>query len=144
MATKLTKKEKKFADAYLETGNGTKSVIEANYDVKHENSAASIANQNLRKLKIQNYLADKAEDASLMIYKLSQEGEAEAIRLNASKDILDRAGFKPVEKSHAVNVNLEADVSPLIEELSKQLDAIYKGTNSPSNGTASISMGTET
>ena len=51
MATELTKKEQGFADTYLETGNGTQAALE-HYDTENENVAASIASQNLRKLKI--------------------------------------------------------------------------------------------
>lgn len=137
---KLTKKERGFAKDYLETGNGVQSALD-NYDVTSYSSAGAIASQNLKKLKIQQYLADKAEDASTMIYKLSQEGEAEAIRLSASKDIMDRAGYKPIEKSQSVNVNIEAAASPLIEELSNKLDEIYQGTNISSNGIEASAMG---
>jgi len=56
----LTKKQKGFVKDYLETGNGTRAVLE-NYDVKDENSAAAIASENLRKLKIQNAIKSIAE-----------------------------------------------------------------------------------
>jgi len=93
----LTKKEKDFADAYLETGNGTRSALKA-YDTESENTAAVQAYDNLRKTKIQNYLADKAERASQRIVELSEQDENRPVALGASKDIMDRAGFKPVEK----------------------------------------------
>lgn len=100
----LTKKEKGFADKYLETGHGVQSALD-NYDTKDYSTAGAIASQNLKKLKIQEYLADKAEDASSMVYKLSQKAKNEAVRLNASKDILDRSGFKPVEQIIKLNLN---------------------------------------
>ncbi len=106
--TGLSKKEKGFADDYIETGNGVKSALE-NYDTEDYSSAGAIATQNLKKLKIQQYIADKAESASSMIFTLSQTAENEAVRLNASKDIMDRAGFKPVEKS--INLNVEAEIT---------------------------------
>ena len=122
MARTLTKKEKGFANDYMETGNGTLAIKE-NYDVANDNVAAVMASRNLRKDKIQEYIADHAEDAEAMIYKLSQEATQEAIRLSASKDILDRAGFKPVEKTEntTVNLNILADLDnarleKLIEE----------------------------
>ena len=46
MSEELTKKQKAFADNYIETGNATESVIEAGYDVKDENSAAVIGSEN--------------------------------------------------------------------------------------------------
>lgn len=108
MSRKITKKQKEFADAYLETGNGTQSALKA-YDTEDYNTAHSIASENLQKPTVQEYLASKAEAAALMIFKLSQEAEAEPVRLNASKDILDRAGFKPVEKS--ITLNLDAELT---------------------------------
>jgi phage terminase small subunit len=58
MAKNLTKKEKGFVNDISKTGNGTQAALK-NYDTKNENSAASIASQNLRKLKIQKAIADR-------------------------------------------------------------------------------------
>ena len=46
----MTPKQIKFLSLWLKTGNGTKSAMEA-YDTDDPGSAASIANENLRKLK---------------------------------------------------------------------------------------------
>lgn len=105
----LKPKQKKFADKYLETGNGTKSALEV-YDVKDENSAAAIASQNLRKIKVQEYLESKAEIAASRVFELANQEENLNVALGASKDILDRAGFKPVDKSESHTVNLNFDV----------------------------------
>jgi len=100
---KLTKKEKGFADDYLDTGNGTQSALN-NYDTVDDNVAASIASQNLRKLKVRQYIEDKAEVVASVIYTLATTSDNDAIKLSASKDILDRGGFKPVEQSIQLNV----------------------------------------
>ena len=97
MAENLTKKEKGFADDYLESGNATKSALN-NYDTTSENVAGAIGCQNLRKQKIKDYLEDKAEVAASIVFELAQTAENENVRLGASKDILDRAGYKPVEQ----------------------------------------------
>ena len=68
----LTKKQKEFADEYLETGNGTQAALKA-YDASNENSAAVEANRTLRKAKIQKYLEDKAEKAALRVEELSNQ-----------------------------------------------------------------------
>lgn len=101
---KLTKKEKGFADDYLETGHGVESALK-NYDTEDYNTAGAIASQNLRKLKIQAYIQDHAEDAESKIYQLSQKAKSEMVSFIASKDIMDRAGYKPVEKSLNININ---------------------------------------
>lgn len=48
---KLTPKQRKFLKVYFETGNGTKAALEA-YDTDDYFIAASIAQQNLQKLKV--------------------------------------------------------------------------------------------
>jgi len=53
MAKKLTRKEAKFVDEYVETGNGTRSALVA-YETEDTNTAGKIANTNLNKPKIQN------------------------------------------------------------------------------------------
>jgi phage terminase small subunit len=93
----LTQKQKKFADKYLETGNGTMAAKEA-YTKSNDNCAAVEASRTLRKDKIQEYLANKADRASQVIFELLESAQNETVRLNAGKDILDRAGFKPVDK----------------------------------------------
>lgn len=109
--TKLTKKEKDFAKEYLETGNGVQSVLKT-YDTEDYSTAASIATENLKKPKVKEYLESKAEKAAEFVFQLAESAETESVRLGASKDILDRAGFKPVDKSQTVsmNVNLDARV----------------------------------
>ena len=98
MSEELTKKQKAFADNYIETGNATESVIDAGYDVKDENSAAVIGSENLRKLNIREYIEDNAIGAAARIVDISKEAKNEAVKLSANKDILDRAGYKPIEK----------------------------------------------
>ncbi len=109
---KLTKKQKKFVGTYLETGNGVQSALAA-YNTTSERVAAVIASENLTKPDIRAYLESRAEKAAEMVYMLSQEATAEAVRLNASKDILDRAGFSAVDKSLVMNVNYTPDPKSL-------------------------------
>jgi phage terminase small subunit len=94
----MTPKQKKFADEYLETGNGTEAALKT-YNTVSENTAAVIASENIRKPKIQEYLSSKAERAAQVIFELLESAQNETVRLNAGKDILDRAGYKPLDKS---------------------------------------------
>lgn len=94
----LTKKQKMFADSYLETGNATRAVKEAGYNIKNDGVASTIGSENIRKVNIKDYLISKADAAASMIFELSQSAKTESVRLSASKDILDRAGLKPTEK----------------------------------------------
>ena len=50
---KLTEKQKRFADHYIETGNATESAVKAGYSKK---TADRIASENLRKLELKKYI----------------------------------------------------------------------------------------
>lgn len=125
MSSTLTKKEKGFANDFIQTGNGVESAMN-NYDVSTYNSAGAIASQNLKKLKIQEYIANHAEDAEAMIYKLSQSAKAEFVRLGASKDIMDRAGFKPTEKVETKNTNINVNIDSKSLEIAKKYEEEIK------------------
>lgn len=120
---RLSKKQKEFADAYLTTGEKAKSALHA-YDTDSFAIAASIASENLNKPNIQAYLADKSADAASMVYYLSQHSRQDFIKLNASKDILDRAGYKAVDRSVSLSVNVQADAKAmaLIAEFESKLN----------------------
>lgn len=122
MAENLTKKQEGFAKDYLETGNGTQAALN-NYDTEDENSAAAMASKLLRKDKIRAYLEEKSETAASMIFQLATSAENESVRLNASKDILDRGGFKPVERSESKVLNVNINPSdPASIELAKKYE----------------------
>jgi phage terminase small subunit len=109
MESNLTLKQEKFAQEYLETGNVTEAADRA-YKPKNRNTAHAIGAENLRKPAIRAFLNEKTRDAVAMVYKLSQKAESEAVRLNASKDILDRAGYfvnreegaEPIERERPI------------------------------------------
>ncbi len=122
MSKNLTKKQDKFVKEYLDTGNGTQAALKA-YDTKNENTASSIAWENLRKPEIQVAIQDSAKTAQAVILQLAQSAENESVRLNASKDILDRAGFKPVDKSE---VKAEVTDSSLTSEEKEALKKLIK------------------
>lgn len=124
MATKLTKKQKGFVKDYIETGIG-QVAAERNYDVKDGNTARAIASENLTKPNIIKYLEENAIGASSRIVELSESAKNEAVRLGANKDILDRAGYKAVEKS--ITLNLEADITnPKAKELAEKYEQELK------------------
>lgn len=111
----LTEKQRKFAEAYIELGHGTNAAKLAGYA---ENSAYSTASDLLKLSKIQEYmeflreqrrsamyakLSGYAEEAVKMLYKLANEADSEAVRMQAVKDIMDRSGYKPTDKTENKN-----------------------------------------
>ena len=59
--TKLTEKQKRFADYYIETGNGTEAAIKAGYSKK---TARVIGQENLLKPAVKNYIDEKLTEIS--------------------------------------------------------------------------------
>jgi len=122
----LNPKHKEFADEYIDTGNATKSVKEV-FDIENDNVAANKGHRLLRNAKIREYLADKAETAASIVFELAKGATNENVRLGASKDILDRAGFKPVEKTDITTKGEKInDTSEKIKELASKLNDVLK------------------
>lgn len=129
---KLTPKQKKFADKYLETGNGTEAVIQAGYNLGGKNGsktpeqatevASSIAHENLSKPDIVLYLDEHVQMAKNVITEIAQDKENKSSdRISAAKDILDRTVGKPkerIEQNTKQNIKIEiisyADDNPTV------------------------------
>jgi phage terminase small subunit len=107
----LTEQQRQFADYYLDLSNGTQSAIKAGYAKESAHVAASrlLKNDKVRKYmaeirqqrreRVNSQLSKYAEDAVKMLYDLALTADSEAVRTQAIKDILDRAGYKPVDKT---------------------------------------------
>lgn len=59
MKRKLTAKQKRFANSYIESGNATKAAIDAGYSKK---TAAVIGNENLIKPYIKSYITERMKE----------------------------------------------------------------------------------
>ena len=59
--TKLTEKQKRFADYFIETGNASQSAVKAGYSKKYSNTNA---NKLLQNTTIKNYIDEKLEEIS--------------------------------------------------------------------------------
>lgn len=106
MARKLTPKQKKFADKYLENGNATQAAVES-YNVKSRDVARKVGSENLTKPDIEAYLQNKLEMAKNIIEDLAQNADSDVVRLQAAKDIADRIEGKPVQRQ--INANTDTN-----------------------------------
>lgn len=122
---KITDQQKLFVDKYLagRKKNATRAAIDAGYS---EKTASSQASQLLNNPKVKEYLSEKekaliqelqqeflfdALEARKVMYRIMTDDEArDADKINAAKDFLDRAGFKPTDK-----VDLEAGIEVKVE-----------------------------
>ncbi|QEA48366.1 terminase small subunit [Latilactobacillus curvatus] len=136
--TKLSVKQQKFADLYIETGNATQSAIDAGYAKK---SARSVGSENLTKPDIKEYIdkhmtemADKrimsAQDALELLTRIANGEEKETkvvatqfdvsevevpadlkTKIAAVKEILKRYPTEnPLTKAQIRKLEAEADI----------------------------------
>lgn len=117
MSRKLTMKQMKFTQEYLRSGNGTRAALKT-YGTKDPITAASIAHENLRKPQIKEFIDGHAIYAAKRMGELMRQRKNLSISFQASKDILDRAGFKPALHPEKIE-NKFANMSN--EELDKLL-----------------------
>ena len=112
----LTKKQEGFVKDYLDTGNATESA-RRNYNVKNDNVAGAIGGENLQKPKIQAYLESMAEKVSSNMVRLALSAESEQVQVTAGKDVLDRAGYKPTDKT-----DITTNGQPLNQDTQSKID----------------------
>ena len=123
----LTEKQEKFVENYCLTGNAAKAAEMAGYSVKTakqmgytlKNQLSSEISEKMTKL-----IQDSVPGALAQINDLVMNATSEGTRLNACKDILDRAGYKPVEKQEISHVETAST-----EELQRELEAHLKPLN---------------
>lgn len=108
MRSKLTPKQKKFADTYLEVRNASEAVRQS-YAPTTPTTVRNIASENLAKPNIIEYLEGKAALASSRIVELALQDDHLPTALQASKDILDRAGYSAVDKTLSLTMNVNTD-----------------------------------
>jgi phage terminase small subunit len=110
----LTHRQKALVDTIIETGSTiTDAAKVAGYA---DRSAASVA---LNQPHVQAYMMQATAAtlgkgsmwAAARMLKLSQSAKSEYVQLEASKDILDRAGFKPPERhQHQVQGDIKVSI----------------------------------
>lgn len=149
--TKLSVKQQKFADLYIETGNATQSAIDAGYAKK---SARSVGSENLTKPDIKEYIdkhmtemADKrimsAQDALELLTRIANGEEKETkvvatqfdvsevevpadlkTKIAAVKEILKRYPTEnPLTKAQIRKLEAEADIKEAEAKAVKEDDS---------------------
>ena len=121
----MTEKQDKFIESYVLTGNATRSAIAAGYSEKTAKvKGYQLKNQlhNEIQKEVQKAILDKIPASLKWLSDLAAGAESESVRLGAIKDILDRAGLKPVDKVETTTIDqMSAD------EIKKELESLgYK------------------
>jgi phage terminase small subunit len=119
---KITDQQQAFIDHYVLTGNGTQSAEKAGYK-----NAVVRGSEMKKKYRVEIMEATKGALGELapVLMKaavdIALENENPKLRLTAIQDLLDRAGYKPVEKSITevshVETQTTAELEAELEEL---------------------------
>jgi len=118
---RLTTKQKDLVDTIVATGCTVKEASAKSGYASGESGRVT-ASKTLRLPHVQEYMQQRIREsiglnatiASKRILDLSTNAKSEYVQLEASKDILDRAGYKPVEKSLSLvqgNINVSIDLT---------------------------------
>lgn len=117
---KLTDKQSALVDTLVATGCSIKDAAEAAGYAKGESGRVT-ASKALRLPHVQQYMMQRVTEslglnatiAASKLLNLAQGAKSEYVQLEASKDILDRAGFKPPDKQmhlHAGEISVKIDL----------------------------------
>lgn len=98
---------RKFAKAYQETGNGTKSAVIAGYSPRSAAQQASVLLKNQKVLALLNKNVEKAE--GVLVEIMSNEFERSGDRIKAATEVLDRTIGKPIQRTESVTVNITVE-----------------------------------
>lgn len=117
--TKLTDKQRALVDTIVATGCNMREAGEAAGYAKGEGARVS-AIRTLKLPHVQQYMMQRigeqlgvnAMGAVSTVNKLARGAKSEYVKLQAAQDILDRAGFKPIDRSQ---VQVAGDIRVAID-----------------------------
>ena len=119
----LTEQRKKFVEAYCRLGNGTLTAREAGY--KDSPSLVNQASKLKRELSSEivkeltaNFMSAAPKALSILM-DLAENSASDSVKFQASKDLLDRAGFRPIDRREEIRpqrtpAELEAEIKRLV------------------------------
>ena len=116
--TNLTNQRQVFVEEYVRSGDHLEAAKKAGYKDTHtlRNQACKLrrecADQKTDELHLN--FAEIAPRALNILSNLAENAESESVRVGATRDLLDRAGFRPVDRHEVVN-------EKSLEELNAQL-----------------------
>ena len=119
----LTEQRKHFVEAYCRLGNGTLAAKEAGY--KDSPSLVNQASKLKRELsgeiseELRSSFMNAAPKALSILMDLAENSASDSVKFQASKDLLDRAGFRPVVRREEIRpkrtpAELEAEIKRLV------------------------------
>ena len=120
----ITPQQQKFIDHFILTGNASQAAVDAGYSEKTARQKGHEL-KNLYRSEImqatQKLLTDQVPAGLRWLSELAESAESESVRLGAIRDLLDRAGLKPVERVETTTIEKMST-----EEIERELNALLK------------------
>ena len=123
-----TSMQETFVKEFVLTGNATQSAIKAGYSSKTAyQKGHQLKNQFTVEIEdaTRQAMRDAIPGALAQIKQLAAAADSESVRLQAAKDILDRAGLKPTERIEQITVEKSTD------ELRRELAQLMSNESVP-------------
>ena len=116
--TNLTNQRQVFVEEYVRSGDHLEAAKKAGYKDTHtlRNQACKLRRECADEIteELHRNFAEIAPRALNILSDLAENAESESVRLGATRDLLDRAGFRPVDRHEIVK-------EKSVEELNAQL-----------------------
>jgi len=116
--TDLTNQRQVFVEEYVRSGDHLEAAKKAGYKDTHtlRNQACKLRRECADEItdELHRNFAEIAPRALNILSDLAENAESESVRLGATRDLLDRAGFRPVDRHEIVK-------EKSVEELNAQL-----------------------
>ena len=122
--TNLTNQRQVFVDDYVRSGDHLEAAKKAGYKDTHtlRNQACMFRRECADEIsdELHRNFAEIAPRALNILSDLAENAESESVRLGANRDLLDRAGFRPVDRheivKHKSTEELNAQLVSLVGE----------------------------
>jgi len=128
-----TEMQAQFVEFFCLTGNATKSATMAGYSEKTAYvKGCQLKKQFAREIaeQTQQMIVDSIPGALSQLKNLAESAQSESVRLGAVKDILDRAGLKPVDRVEQTNIEAQST-----DELRRELELLMGVEETEAPGT---------
>ena len=114
---KKTEAQEKWFEYYMLSGNAAKAAEFAGYGSPKQRGY-ELKNRFKKEIeeKQKAMIQDAVPGVIAQIIEMAQGAESEAVRLNACKDLMDRAGFKPIDKTETEITTTEAKSTEQLEQ----------------------------
>ena len=124
--TNLTNQRQVFVEEYVRSGDHLEAAKKAGYKDTHtlRNQACKLRRECADEIteELHRNFAEIAPRALNILSDLAENAQSESVRLGATRDLLDRAGFRPTDRHEIVK-------SKSYEEMNAELNALVGEEN---------------